>query len=294
MSYGDYIRERIAHTQKLNFAEGNPLYFTKCKEKPFKAFTLYGNAEGVENPEIIVCGKNLFDVNTEYTSSHNRAEAELLEDGTLRVKVSESAITNKWASVQTKSTIPLSTFSNDKVYVSADVKTDGSVNGDGIVSKPLMYLGALNSKVGNGDIVQIKSITPVNGKIDTEITINENIKANYDSLLICFYFNASENTGWQVGNYVDYSNIMISSFDTEYEPYKTPQKVALPYTFAENDYLTLLNKKVKTFINGVQTDITDSEIGQAILNLKCFEPSTTILCNSKIQPNNMYIKYISK
>lgn len=261
MNYGDYVRERIAHTENLRVLEGNTLCLTKCKEKPLKAFTLYGNSEGVENPEIIVCGKNLLDIDAGLNDNFVKND-----DGTYTLTKLSNV---KRLSNKIPFNFPDANFSFYVEIIDTNVEKLSAiqaliVGADGIKTYPTL------SNIGR----VYNAFAGVTGTLQIYLNITD-----------------------ADGSYVKFKNPQIAIYNTpvtEYEPYKTPKKVSIPYTFAENDYLMLSNKKVKTFINGVQTDITDSEIGQAILNLKCFEPSTTILCNSEIQPNNMYIKYISK
>lgn len=70
---------------------------------------------------------------------------------------------------------------------------------------------------------------------------------------------------------------------TEYEPYKEPKTVTIPYEFSEGDSITVKNGAVKITLNGVQTDITDTEIGNKLLSLRTNYPSTTVVSDGTLE-----------
>ncbi len=77
-----------------------------------------------------------------------------------------------------------------------------------------------------------------------------------------------------------YIQIEAGSRATEYEPYKTPQTVTVPYTLGSGDAVTLSDGAVKINISGEGTDITETEAGQALLALHTNYPNTSIVCDA--------------
>lgn len=88
-------------------------------------------------------------------------------------------------------------------------------------------------------------------------------------------------TEYEPVSYVDLENptitILKGEDDTE------PQQVIIPYTFTNNDSLTLADGIVKTNIGGVETDITNTECGQELLALHTNYPNTIISCDAKCE-----------
>lgn len=87
--------------------------------------------------------------------------------------------------------------------------------------------------------------------------------------------------GYKARNLVFKPMIEVGSIETEYEPYVETQKVTIPYKFAKvTDKLVLKDGTVKTIIDGVTEDITNTECGKALRNLHTNFPTTTILCDA--------------
>ncbi len=169
----------------------------------------------ITSAKVVACGNNLFDVSSQaYTSTNGRANSEVLEDGTLRVLVAK---TSDYIAVSCDSDIDLNVFENNKIYVSADTKTNGEGN------TPTIILKAFNIDTGATTIVGNSILPDANGKIKAEADISEDIKKNYNTLTLMFYYNASTTDGWAVGNYIDYSNIMISAEQAEFEKYQSEE-----------------------------------------------------------------------
>ena len=76
-----------------------------------------------------------------------------------------------------------------------------------------------------------------------------------------------------LNNYIQLEKGEISS---DYEAYKTPQQLVCPYVLAENDTISFVNGEVKTYINGVENDITETEFAQSMYQLYTNYPTTTI------------------
>ena len=61
------------------------------------------------------------------------------------------------------------------------------------------------------------------------------------------------------------------------------QEVILPYTFSNGDTLTVKEGTVKTNISGVETDISETEEGQALMALQTNYPVTNIVCDADLE-----------
>ena len=63
----------------------------------------------------------------------------------------------------------------------------------------------------------------------------------------------------------------------------TPQTIVIPYIFNNKDELTIENKKVNIKLDGVDTDITNTEVGKKLLALHTNYPKTIIDCHTKCE-----------
>lgn len=90
----------------------------------------------------------------------------------------------------------------------------------------------------------------------------------------------SVSSGKTVENLTVYPQLEIGDSVTDFE---TPieesqvQTVTVPYTFAENDSLTVNEGTAKVNISGEETDITTTETGGKLLALKTNYPNTSVL-----------------
>lgn len=71
---------------------------------------------------------------------------------------------------------------------------------------------------------------------------------------------------------------------TDQDNYSRPQEVIIPYTLTADDSITIFNNSVVVKINGVETDITDTTEGQALLAmLSTYNRTLNIFCDVNIQ-----------
>ena len=143
-------------------------------------------------------------------------------------------------------------------------------------------VSTINNDVSVSSAIWRMSFTYLDGKVD--YVMDNGAAANYFSKTIKA---TEENPIVSIGYRSTYIlsgsydvQIELGTIETEFEPYIPMQEVMLPYTFEEGDSLVLEDGIVKTFIGGVETDITDTSWGLSILNLKTNYPNTTILCDA--------------
>ena len=219
--------------------------------------------ESIENPVITIAGKNLFDT----------ANSALVRKGNVNISERDS---NSLTVVGT--TTGANTFyglelpyipEGTQVTLSATAEITGS---------------------NKGRIVFLWSSTTISFQ-ETANTINFNpgVSSNKISFLVpakpdgattlALYLYANTNATITELPTVKYSNIQveIGSVQTDFEPYQEVQTVTVPYTFAENDTLTVKDGVVKVNIGGEETDITATEAGQALLALKTNYPTTSVI-----------------
>lgn len=155
-------------------------------------------------------GSNLFDVSIKpLTVASSRVE--VLEDNSLRVSVARTA---NYISVA-YAYLDLECISNGTLYVSADVKKANATTGNA----PSILIGVYNTSTSTSKT--LGSFKPdSNGRIAGSCEVTEANTEGYDALRAVFYYNSNSTSGWEVGDYVDFSNIMISMDGAEYEPYK--------------------------------------------------------------------------
>ena len=217
-SAGDAVRDvsrkaaqNIAEVAEINAraiickAEGkSPTVTDGAAETNIKGLKIYGRTDQIQTK-----GENLFDVfNAEFSSANNRASAEVFEDGTVRVSVIK---TSDYINVSCN-IIKISEIEGNTLHISAEVKGGNEGN------QPAAVIKVINSETGASTNIGT-SYKPVNGKINATITISDSVKSSYDTVGLLLYYNASASAGWTVGDYVDFSNIMISTTGAEYEPY---------------------------------------------------------------------------
>lgn len=103
--------------------------------------------------------------------------------------------------------------------------------------------------------------------------------------------------GFTANNLVFYPQLERGAVATDYEPYEerfvenptieilndTPQSVTILGTFQDGDFVIVENKKVKTMIGGIETDITNTETGQNLINLHTNYPVTTIVADGDVE-----------
>ena len=168
----------------------------------------------VEDATVKVSGANLFDVhNAEWGSTNDRASAEVLEDGTVRVT------RTKKTGYEAVSTIMLNTsdFVDKYLYAKADAKGSMSLGRVGI------YFGYVNTTSGAAQNAtgSAQDMSTTLQHLETYIKPSATSAEKYDKIRLLLYINASENVVGEVGDYVDYTNIMISTSDVPYEPYES-------------------------------------------------------------------------
>jgi len=219
-SAGDAVREAsrkaaqsVAEIAEINAraiiskAEGKyPTVTDSASETNFKGLKIYGRTDQVKTS-----GANLFDAyDFSYTSQGNRCIAETRGEGAIRVSV------NNPSDYMNANVFVIKTASLEVgkvLYATANIAKGDEGNVPGLA----LYAYNTTTKKGVTIISNIDSNNT--GKARCAVKLTEAHITNYDEIRILFYYNSSSSVGWQVGDYVDFSNIMISTSDVPYEPY---------------------------------------------------------------------------
>lgn len=214
----------------------------------------------IENPTISFYGKNL-DTAEHFFSTFPYVET-IVEDGRNCIRYKDNQAKNSPFIFQKETQYTFSFYAKRKLQ---DGTTDGNKN---------FELFDIYYTDGTSTRHFITSTQAENNKW-VKIVITSNVNKSIDYIRSGIY----QNIYW---GYIDIDTfqIEIGETATEYEPYKDVQSVEIPYTFATGDYLELKNNLIKININGNETDITDTEAGQALLNLYTNYPNTTITCDA--------------
>lgn len=200
----------------------------------------------VENPVINVYGKNLIPYPFLFGSvTKNGVTFTDNADGT--ITVNGTATANTYYSVSSLISYPKGTY-----YLSGSPK-NGSLS--------TYYVAARNRLDSSYTIF----------KTDTGNGVSITLE-NADTLM----FDIRIISGATVNNLIFKPQLEFGSASSAYELYNR-QTVTVPYTFSENDALTVKDGTVKINISGEESDITDTETGKALLALKTNYPSTSVI-----------------
>lgn len=200
----------------------------------------------VENPTINVYGKNLIPYPFLFGSvTKNGVTFTDNADGT--ITVNGTATANTYYSVSSLISYPKGTY-----YLSGSPK-NGSLS--------TYYVAARNRLDSSYTIF----------KTDTGNGVSITLE-NADTLM----FDIRIISGATVNNLIFKPQLEFGSASSAYELYNR-QTVTVPYTFSENDALTVKDGTVKINISGEESDITDTETGKALLALKTNYPSTSVI-----------------
>ena len=219
-SAGDAVREAskkatqsIAEVAKINAraiickAEGKHLNISdSASETEFKGLKIYGRTD-----QIHTKGENYFNLyGAKFEKINSRAKEEILEDGTLRI-ISLYVMSQ----VAHRVVIPLAGFKVGKYTFSALVQCE--VPG----TNPGVYLQLRNSADGTTKAFTSKFVTDAfePSNVTTSFELTDELIQNYDELTIATYVSQNASTKLSAGDYADFTNIMISTTDSAYEPY---------------------------------------------------------------------------
>lgn len=188
-------------------------------------------------------------------------------------------------------------LSNPNIYIFGKNLLDISM------CKPYSQAYGLTTEL-NGEIVRIYGTSPTSGAAYFRIlTGNQPYlygkgysmhmleKSENIDIIRCYGFD--EDNSIAIGmniikdRYYDFTFKLMLTASAEtptlYEPYKTVQMINLSGDFESDDRLSVKDGIIKTVINGVETDITTTETGQALLSLHTNYPNTTIISNCDLQ-----------
>jgi hypothetical protein len=237
MFYANYMRERMKNLPKYDEAEGNPAEICNSLKRPVRDMNIFGESTqvgtptpdtpvdivSVENPTVVVRGKNLFDWSNSKAFWDAGAQGTRVENG---VKV-YSNTTDSYRFVAY--TIPNSELIRGHVVqVSGDIMTSSESTCAILVgykiANPSRFVYGGNSK----DILSPDGFTRVNFKFNVPDIPPEEVQSG--SYMIMFSFNrwgsalTDPSNSWGI-----FRNIQIEFGDTstEYEPYKAEQNVIL-------------------------------------------------------------------
>lgn len=225
-------------------------------DKCLKALTLYGETGedgGINNPNVMVFGKNLIPypyINTTKTING----ITFTDNGDGSVTINGTATANAY--------YDLTQF---KLYPKGDYFMSGCPAGG---STDSYYLNCVNASgiaytlykndIGSGTIINLSS--------DDTLAFSIRIKI-----------------GTTVNNLVFKPQLELGAVATEYEEYRKTFDVTFDDTvLCANDKIIMLDNMVSSVINGIETDITNTEAGQAILKLRTNYPNTTIISNTNL------------
>lgn len=218
--------------------------------KKIDSLTIYGDSENAQNPTLKICGKNLipypyYQMNKET----NGITFVVNEDGT--VTANGTATAQAYIIISNKATLnlPYDTYCLSGVPLENNEDNKCYMN----------YAGYVQDGRKDGTIIDINESTAQN-------------------MMTCVV-----QAGKKVENFVFKPMLEVGTQATEFEIYKSPQIVDIPYVLGEGDTLTMSEGTVKTNIGGVETDITETETGQALLALHTNYPSSTFLCDTDIK-----------
>ena len=169
--------------------------------------------ENIEDTTVKVCGANLFNAyDLSYTSQGDRCKAETIGAGAIRVLV------NKPSDYMNANVFVIKTASLEVgklLYATANIAKGDEGNTAGLA------LYAYNTTTKKGITIFSHRDESNTGKARCVVKLTDAHINNYDEIRILFYYNASSVTGWQVGDYVDFSNIMVTySTEQDYKPYQ--------------------------------------------------------------------------
>ena len=217
----------------------------------------------VENPTITIAGKNLFDT----------ANSTLVRKGNSNISERDSRSLTVVGTTTGTNTF----YGLELPYIPAGTHVTLSVTAE--------ITGSNKGRV----VFLWSSTTTSFQETANVINFNPGVSSNKISFLIpakpdgattlALYLYANTNATITELPTVKYSNIQveIGPVQTDFEPYQEVQTVTVPYTFAENDTLTVKDGVVKVNIGGEETDITATEAGQELLALNSNYPSTSVI-----------------
>lgn len=176
MFYADYVRERMRNVPKFAEAEGNPIKIDNAMKRPLKALNIFGETTqdgtpsvdnpidviSVENPTLVVRGKNLFDINNiDYCASNPYSDTRFTVDGDVMTAAGE--VSNALFCFRVPTTI-------GKTYTISCKKSTGAAYSDGRIqicnnnhpdyaSYGWLYSGGSVTIIANTSYVYIKCYT---------------------------------------------------------------------------------------------------------------------------------------
>ena len=256
---------------------GKALSIPDSSESVIRGLTAYGESTqngtpapdspveivSIENPVITIAGKNLFDtVNSALVRKGNANISE--RDSNSLTVVGTTTGTNTFYGLELPY-IPAGT----QVTLSVTAEITGSNKGR------VVFLWS-STTTSFQETAQTINFNP--GTSSNKISFSVPAKPD-GATTLALYLYANTNATITELPTVKYSNIQveIGSVQTDFEPYQEVQTVTVPYTFAKGDMLILNNGIVKVNISGEETDITDTETGQALLALKTNYPTTSVI-----------------
>lgn len=201
------IEDELEKSRIINTAEGEAIVLPDSADAQLRGLKVMGKTE-----QFNTNGYQLFDAENMVFTNASRAEYKHMGNGVIRVtKTKDAGFTYVSGNM-----FDLEKVAGKKIYVSGYVKSS-SVSS----AKNTIRIG-----VGNSITQETKSLT--GGETEATGTLNKisfscnlasDLLENYDKVRIILYENGTSNAVGNVGDYVDFSNIMISTENVEYEPY---------------------------------------------------------------------------
>lgn len=249
-------RELSADVITVNTDTAKIISINDGSDKCLKALTLYGETGedgGINNPNVKVYGKNLIPypyINTTKTING----ITFTDNGDGSITVNGTATADAYFVLTSLNLYPSGTYflsggasgGNSSSYY-LDVRNRNNIT-----------YTIFQKDYGNGAIIQLSE----------------------DDTLMCEIRVCSGKT---VNNLVFKPQLELGAAATEYEEYRKTFDVTFNDTvLCSGDGIKMLDNAVSSVISGVETDITNTEAGEAILKLRTNYPNTTIISNTNL------------
>ena len=219
-SAGDAVREAskkaaqsIAEMAKFNAraiickAEGkSPTVTDSVSDEEFKGLKIYGRTD-----QIHTKGENLFDVFSVTQASNGTCVLDVPGTGCLK-----TTILKKGSPQMASVTIPLPLDSPGNLYLKVKVRCSSSE-----LTVPELRI-RLSSSTDDSVVTYIKNFSGIStdwGNAMCVIPISDSQMKTYDLISLLMYVKTGSAVIENVGEYVELKDIMLSTTDSEYEPY---------------------------------------------------------------------------
>ena len=249
-------RELSADVITVNTDTSKIISINDGSDKCLKALTLYGETGeggGINNPNVKVYGKNL--IPYPYINTTKTINGIIFTDnGDGSITINGTATANAYFALTALNLYPKGIY-----YLS------GGASGGGTSSYALV---ARNREGASYTFLKMDYGSGVKIELSEDDTMMFEIRVY---------------SGTTVDNLVFKPQLEFGGAATEYEEYSKTFDVTFNDTvLCAGDEIKMLDNAVSSLINGMENDITNTEAGQAILELRTNYPNTTIISNTNL------------